>query len=59
MEWYWWVVIIAVVALIVWLKILFVPKYLKQPREKQARRDELRQEIARLEKLAGMLAAME
>jgi NADH:ubiquinone oxidoreductase subunit 3 (subunit A) len=44
MEWYWWVVIIAVVALIVWLKILFVPKYLKKQREKKARRERLEDE---------------
>lgn len=44
MEWYWWVVIIAVVGLIVWLKILYVPKYLKKQQEKRARRERLEDE---------------
>lgn len=44
MAWYWWALIIAAAAVIVWLKILFVPKYLKKQREKRAERERLEDE---------------
>lgn len=44
MEWYWWVLIAAGVAVIVWLKILLVPKYLKQQQEKKAQRARMEDE---------------
>jgi len=37
--WYWWVLIVVGVALIVWLKILFVPKFMKEMSDKRAQRE--------------------
>ena len=39
MAWYWWVLIVVGAALIVWLKILFVPKFMKKMSEKRAQRE--------------------
>lgn len=39
MAWYWWVLIVVGVIVIVWLKSIFVPKYFKRMREKQAQRE--------------------
>ena len=36
MAWYWWVLIAVGVVFVVWMKILFVPKYLKKQQEKKA-----------------------
>lgn len=44
MAWYWWVLIVAGAAVIVWLKILFVPKYLKKQQEKKAQRAQMEDE---------------
>ena len=44
MAWYWWVLIVAAVAVIVWLKILFVPKYMKKQQEKKAQRARMEDE---------------
>lgn len=35
MAWYWWVLIVIGVAVIVWLKVLFVPKFMKKMNEKR------------------------
>ena len=44
MAWYWWALIAVGVAIIVWLKILFVPKYLKQQQEKKEQRARMEDE---------------
>ena len=44
MQWYWWALIAAGVAVIVWLKILLVPKYLNQQQEKKAQRARMEDE---------------
>ena len=36
MAWYWWVLIVVGVALIVYLKVLFVPRFMKKMAEKRA-----------------------
>ena len=38
MAWYWWVLIVIGVAVIVWLKVLFVPKFMKKMNEKREAR---------------------
>ena len=38
MEWYWWALIVAGVAIIVWLKILLVPKFMKKMKDKREAR---------------------
>ena len=38
MEWYWWALIVAGVAIIVWLKILLVPKFMKKMKDKREMR---------------------
>ncbi len=38
MAWYWWVLIVIGVALIVWLKVLFVPKFMMKMNEKREAR---------------------
>ncbi len=44
MAWYWWALIVVAVIAIVWLKIIFVPKYFKKQREKRAERERLEEE---------------
>ena len=44
MAWYWWLLIAAGVAIVVWLKILFVPKYFKRQQEKKAQRTRMEDE---------------
>ena len=44
MAWYWWALIAAGVAVIVWLKILLVPKFLKKQQEKKAVRERMEDE---------------
>ena len=39
MAWYWWALIAVSVIAIVWLKIIFVPKYFQKQREKKEQRE--------------------
>ena len=39
MAWYLWVLIAVALVAIVWLKIIFVPKYLQKQRERKAQRE--------------------
>lgn len=44
MAWYWWGLIVVGVIAIVWLKIIFVPKYFQKQREKKAQRERMEEE---------------
>lgn len=44
MAWFWWVLIAVGVAVIVWLKVLLVPKYMKMQQEKKAQRARMEDE---------------
>ena len=44
MSWYMWALVAVAVAVVVWLKILFVPKYLKRQQEKKAQRARMEDE---------------
>ena len=39
MAWYWWALIAVGVIAIVWLKIIFVPKYFQKQRDKKEQRE--------------------
>ena len=44
MAWYWWALIIVAVAVIVWLKVLLVPKFLKKQQLKKVERARMEDE---------------